>query len=74
MNHKTRIEPAAPAVGSQVQQRVGRLAPERLGARVWRATRRLLCPHTHGRMVAIEFDGTAVYECAACGKQVEKPL
>lgn len=36
--------------------------------------RRLFCRHTHGRMVAIEWDGTAVYECAACGKRIEKGL
>jgi hypothetical protein len=36
--------------------------------------RRLFCRHTHGRMVAIEWDGTAVYECAACGKRIEKRL
>ena len=53
---------------------VGRPVPERFGARVWQATRRLLCPHTHGRLVTIEFDGAAVYECAACGKHVEKAL
>jgi hypothetical protein len=36
--------------------------------------RRLICRHTHGRLVRIEWDGTAVYECVACGKHVEKPL
>ena len=36
--------------------------------------RRLLCRHRQGRLVAVEWDGTAVYECAACGKHVEKPL
>lgn len=34
--------------------------------------RRLFCRHTHGVLVAIEWDGTAVYECAACGKQIAK--
>lgn len=36
--------------------------------------KRLLCRHTHGKLVAIEFDGEAVYECAACGKRIGKPL
>ena len=27
--------------------------------------KRLFCRHTHGRLVSIAFDGTAVYECAA---------
>ena len=36
--------------------------------------RRLLCSHKRGRMLAIEWDGAAVYECAACGKHVRKPL
>lgn len=36
--------------------------------------KRLLCRHTHGKLVAIEFDGEAVYECAACGKRIWKPL
>lgn len=35
--------------------------------------RRLLCRHTHGRLLAIEWDGESVYECAACGKHVRKP-
>lgn len=37
----------------------------------WGRTR---CPHQHGRLLAIEFDGTAVYECVACGKPIRKPL
>ena len=53
---------------------VGRPVPERFGARVWQATRRMLCPHTHGRLVAIEWDGTAVHECTACSKQIYKGL
>jgi transposase-like protein len=36
--------------------------------------KRLLCRHTHGRLIAIEFDGEAVYECTSCGKTVRKPL
>ena len=36
--------------------------------------RRLLCSHKRGRILAIEWDGAAVYECAACGKHVQKPL
>ncbi len=32
------------------------------------------CNHTHGRLVAIEFDGEAIYECARCGKYIGKPL
>ncbi len=36
--------------------------------------RQFFCRHTHGRLVAIEFDGATVYECAACGKHVRKPL
>ena len=30
----------------------------------------MLCPHTHGRLLAIEWDGETVHECAACGKHV----
>lgn len=63
-----------PAGLGPVEHTVGRPLPERLGARMWQATRRMLCPHTHGRMVAIEWDGAAVYECVACGQHVEKPL
>lgn len=36
--------------------------------------RRLFCRHTHGRLVAIEWDGAAVYLCEACGKYIRKPL
>jgi len=36
--------------------------------------RRLLCRHQNGRLLAIEFDGEAVYECAACGKHIRRPL
>jgi hypothetical protein len=36
--------------------------------------RRLLCRHTHGRLVAIEWDGTSVYECNVCGKRIAKGL
>ena len=27
--------------------------------------KRLLCRHTHGFLLAIEYDGSAVYECEA---------
>ena len=70
----TQDETMPPADAGQLVRGVGRPEPERLGARVWQATRRLLCPHTHGRLVAIEWDGTAVHECAACGKRVARPL
>ena len=43
-----------------------------LPLREWPA--RTSCNHTHGRLLAIEFDGDAVYECAACGKHIGKPL
>jgi len=36
--------------------------------------RRMFCRHTHGKLVTIEFDGVAVYECVACGKFVRKSL
>jgi hypothetical protein len=36
--------------------------------------KRLLCPHTHGRLVAIELDGTSVHECSACGKRISQEL
>ena len=36
--------------------------------------RRLLCRHTHGRLLSIEWDGESVHECAACGKHVRRPL
>ena len=39
-----------------------------------RLLKMLFCRHTHGHLVAIEWDGTAVYECTRCGKLVEKPL
>ena len=65
---------APPAGHGPVDRLVGRPAPGRLGARIWAATRQLLCPHTHGKLVAIEWDGAAVYECVACGRHVEKSL
>lgn len=43
-----------------------------LSLREWLA--RTSCSHTHGRLIAIEWDGESVYECAACGKRVSKPL
>lgn len=33
-----------------------------------------LCQHRHGRLLAIEFDGEVVYECASCGKHIRRPL
>lgn len=36
--------------------------------------RKLFCLHSHGHLVAIEWDGTAVYECKACSKHVRIPL
>jgi hypothetical protein len=36
--------------------------------------RRLFCWHTHGRLVRIEWDGEAVYECTACGRHIRMPL
>lgn len=41
---------------------------------MWQFFMRLVCRHTHGKLVAIEYDGEAVYECAACGKFIRKPL
>lgn len=43
-----------------------------LTPREWLA--RTSCSHTHGRLMGIEFDGEAVYECARCGKHIGKPL
>jgi hypothetical protein len=34
--------------------------------RVWT---RVTCPHKRWFMVAITFDGDAIYECAHCGKR-----
>ena len=36
--------------------------------------KRLFCKHTHGRLVEIGWDGTAVYECEKCGKEIYVPL
>lgn len=48
------------------------------GAERWLTLREWLtrtsCSHTHGRLLAIELDGEAVYECAACGKRIVRPL
>lgn len=43
-----------------------------LPLREWLA--RSSCNHTHGRLLAIEYDGEAVYECTGCGKRIGKPL
>jgi hypothetical protein len=48
------------------------------GAERWLTLREWLartsCSHTHGRLVEIEFDGEAVYECADCGKSLRRAL
>lgn len=35
---------------------------------------RARCGHKQGRILAINFDGETVYECADCGKHVRVPL
>lgn len=35
---------------------------------------RLMCCHRVGTLVAIEWDGVAVYRCESCGKHIRKPL
>ena len=60
--------------GSALERGVRAPAPKPLHAHIWQATRRMLCPHTHGRLLAIEWDGETVHECAACGKHVRRPL
>ena len=67
-------EQAVPADEGRLERRLGRPVEKRLGARVWHAYTRLRCKHTHGHLVAIEWDGEAVYECIACGKLVRRPL
>ena len=48
------------------------------GAERWLMPREWLartsCSHTRGRLLGIEFDGEAVYECVHCGKHIGKPL
>ena len=66
-------KPSQPVAG-RLEATVGRLVESRLGARVWHAYRRLMCKHTRGHLVAIEWDGEAVYECIACGKDIRRPL
>ena len=36
--------------------------------------KRLLCKHKRGFLLAIEYDGASLFECADCGKHVRKPL
>lgn len=36
--------------------------------------KRLFCRHTHGKLIAIEFDGESVYQCTACSKCIRRPL
>ena len=36
--------------------------------------RRLFCRHRFGRLIAISYDGAAIYECVRCGKHITKPL
>lgn len=68
------MDQSSRAVEGPLEPSVGRLEPKRYGARAWAVLRGLVCRHTHGRLVAVEWDGTAVYECIACGNHVEKPL
>lgn len=46
----------------------------RMTADHWAFLRRLRCRHQRGHLLAIEFDGESVYECADCGKHVRIPL
>lgn len=62
------------ALGPPVQRPVGRPVDRRKDMSMMKFLRRLFCRHKQGRIVAIEFDGETVYECAACGKLVRKPL
>lgn len=39
---------------------------------LWAIVRGMACRHPRGRLVAIEWDGTAVYECDTCGKHISK--
>ena len=43
-----------------------------LPMREWLA--RTSCSHTHGVLIAIQWDGVAVYKCTGCGKHIGKPL
>ena len=43
-----------------------------LPLREWLA--RTTCNHTQGQLLAIEYDGEAVYKCTACGKHIRVPL
>jgi len=43
-----------------------------LGPREWLA--RTTCSHTLQLLVAIEFDGSTVHQCAHCGKMFNRPL
>lgn len=36
--------------------------------------RQLRCRHTHGKLVAIGWDGASTYKCSKCEKYVEFPL
>lgn len=36
--------------------------------------KRLLCRHTHRKLINIEFDGDAVYVCESCEKVFRVPL
>lgn len=48
------------------------------GAERWLPMREWLaqtsCRHSQGVLVAIEFDGEAVYRCTGCGKHIRRPL
>lgn len=39
-----------------------------------RGLSRLTCSHKYKELMAIEFDGTAIYVCAWCGKYIHVPL
>lgn len=42
--------------------------------RLMACVNRMACPHGLCKLVAIEWDGTAVYECQSCGKHIFKGL
>ena len=37
-----------------------------------RFLKRMLCKHTHGKLLHITWDGFAVYKCVECGKHIKK--
>jgi len=68
------MEQSSRAVVGPLEPSVGRPVDRRKDMSMMKFLRRLFCRHKQGRIVAIEFDGETVYECAACGKLVRKPL